>query len=146
MNRSTPYLMIKKYLLFGIKDRMTYYILRLLSVSSTKFSSILMAAKVTVNWSSLVGLLTHMSFKIITMWGAKALMKGKAMLRSLHWKTDSSVCKAFSWTLRETDEDLVQKTVDLMDLETSTITSHLTNSTCSWFLYPNPYGTEYSLN
>ena len=60
-----------------------------------------MASKVTVNWSSLVGLFTHMLFKIITIWGAKALIKGKATLRSLHWNTDSNVCNALSWIWKE---------------------------------------------
>ena len=60
-----------------------------------------MASKVTVNLSSLVGLFTHMSFKIITIWGAKALIKGKATLRSLHWNTDSNVCNALSWIWKE---------------------------------------------
>ena len=60
-----------------------------------------MASKVTVNWSSLVGLFTHMLFKIITIWGAKALIKGKATLRSLHWNTDSNVCNALSWICKE---------------------------------------------
>ena len=60
-----------------------------------------MASKVTVNWSSLVGLSKHMLFKIITIWGAKALIKGKATLRSLHWNTDSNVCNALSWICKE---------------------------------------------
>ena len=52
------------------------FLLKWSSVRSTKFSRILMAAKVIVTCSSLLGFLTHMSFKIITMWGARALMKG----------------------------------------------------------------------
>ena len=78
-------------------NKKTKNILRWSSVRSTKISIILMASKVTVNWSSLVGLSTHMLFKIITIWGAKALIKGKATLCSLHWNTDSNVCNALSW-------------------------------------------------